>query len=78
MIIFIKYIIETHSEYLIRNFQQQIASLKEFEEFNTITINYFEKQIEKNLLENSIESLVNDNNETKFPDYERKNLNQEC
>jgi hypothetical protein len=45
---FIKYIIETHSEYLIRNFQQQIASLKEFEEFNTITINYFEKQIEKN------------------------------
>ena len=27
---FIKYIIETHSEYLIRNFQQQIASLREF------------------------------------------------
>jgi hypothetical protein len=45
---FIKYIIETHSEYLIRNFQQQIASLSEFELFNTITINYFEKIIENN------------------------------
>ena len=45
---FIKYIIETHSEYLIRNFQQQIASLSEFELFNTITINYFEKNIENN------------------------------
>ena len=45
---FIKYIIETHSEYLIRNFQQQIASLREFEEFNRITINYFEKNIENN------------------------------
>lgn len=43
-------IIETHSEYLIRSFQEQIAQFKDSNGFNeSFTINYFEKNESSNI-----------------------------
>jgi hypothetical protein len=46
----INLIIETHSEYLIRSFQEQIAQFKDSNGFNeSFTVNYFEKNENSNI-----------------------------